>query len=127
MLQSNGSDEVIFGAFEKDVLVGVVGVLRTLRPKTQHRATVWGMYVNAAHQGQGIGGKLLDIAILHAKKEMRAQTVSLTVESSNLSAVRLYESKSFRSWGREPKALFFDGQFFDEINMTLDLTESART
>jgi GNAT superfamily N-acetyltransferase len=122
ILESILDDHVILGAFNDNGLVGTIGVMIPGRSKTRHRATIWGMYISPTKQGQGIGAKLLDLAIDHAKIKMHASTIYLTVESSNVSAIKLYESRSFKTWGKEPKSLFHNGKFFDENHMTLNLT-----
>lgn len=80
------------------------------------------MYVDLDHRKEGIGGKLLDHEIAYAKNQLNAKAVYLAVESSNTVALDLYRSRGFRSWGREPFALFSDGEFFDEDHMLLALT-----
>ena len=43
------------GAFVGGELVGVAGYSRHTNPKQAHKATLFGMYVNAAYQQQGLG------------------------------------------------------------------------
>jgi RimJ/RimL family protein N-acetyltransferase len=47
----------------------------------------------------------------------------LGVTDAAVSARRLYEAAGFRSWGREPRALQWEGRFVDEFHLVLDLGE----
>ena len=120
-LTHEGNDRVIFGAFSGKALMGSIGVVHEDRPKTYHKAAIWGMYVDAEARGKGVGGRLLDMAIEHVRLSGRAAAIYLSVEASNKAALKLYESKGFRSWGTEPLAMRFEGRDFDECHMILKL------
>jgi ribosomal protein S18 acetylase RimI-like enzyme len=119
ILSKENDDNVIFGAVSNNVVAGTIGIYREERPKTFHKSMIWGMYVDTDQRGKGIGGKLLDIAIEHAREKMKVATVSLSVESTNHGARKLYESRGFKVWGTEPKAMRSDGQYYDEDHMVL--------
>jgi ribosomal protein S18 acetylase RimI-like enzyme len=121
ILSAPGDSNVIFGAVVDTEIVAMVGILQTDRSKTNHKASIWGMYVDSNRRNKGIGAGLLDLAIQHAKEKMNATGVYLSVESSNSAAKNLYKSRSFRVWGTEPRALYVDGRYFDEDHMALDL------
>jgi ribosomal protein S18 acetylase RimI-like enzyme len=87
----------------------------------RHKATIWGMYVNATYRGQSIGGKLMDVAIAHARHEMHAKVIGLTVESTNVAGLALYRSRGFYVWGTEKMALVQDGKYTNEDHMDLEL------
>ncbi len=95
-LSLSGDDKVIFGALKGGKVIGTVGISREERPKTMHKAIIWGMYIDTDHRKLGVGGKLLDIAILHAQQKMKVAGIYLSVESKNLNAKRLYELKGFK-------------------------------
>ena len=60
------ADEFVVGAWDDGALVGVAGLVGESRPKTRHKATLFGMYVGAAHAGRGIGRRLVrDEAAAH--------------------------------------------------------------
>ena len=56
-----------WGAYQQAELYGFVGLEREPRPKNRHKATVMGMYVAPEVGGQGVGRKLLDALIGHAR------------------------------------------------------------
>lgn len=56
--------------------------------------------VERAWRGQGLGGKLLDLLISQAEKNVRATHVTLEVRSDNDEALHLYETRGFTSYAR---------------------------
>lgn len=118
----SGDDNAVYGAFG-DVLVGVVGIGRFTRHiKARHRADLWGMYVDPAHRGKGIGRLLVEAAVGHARERMPgALQVHLGVVETQMPAKRLYEACGFQAWGREPNAVQVDGVLYDETHMVLPL------
>ena len=111
----------IFGAFDGDVLVGMVGVRREDRVKVHHRAMVWGMFVTPAARGKGLGAALLAAAVERARSWPGVRQVQLAVTESAVDAQRMYRRAGFREWGREPRALQWEGRYVDEQHMVLDL------
>jgi ribosomal protein S18 acetylase RimI-like enzyme len=115
------SEGVVVGAFEKNQLVGIGGLLRHDGIKERHKAFVWGMYVQPEFRKRGIGRAILNRLVATAVSIKGLIIVKLAVESSNIPAKKLYESFGFRIIGREPKALCVDGVFFDEDFMILEM------
>ena len=72
-----------------------------LREKTRHRAE-FGISVDKAYWGLGIGRALTEACIECAKKAGYAQ-LELEVVAENRSAIGLYESVGFVEYGRNPK------------------------
>lgn len=119
VLRRSGDDNVIFGAFVDSKLVAIMGIFRGERPKISHKATIWGVYVAPAYRGQKLSSQLLDLALLHARKKMNVQVVTLSADSQNHHAIKLYESRGFVKWGTEPCAMTYQDKSFDEVNMSL--------
>ena len=110
---------VIMGAFDPD-LVGAVALYRDPQPKSAHKAHLWGMYVAPSHRGRGIGSRLLQTALEHARG-LAVDWVHLSVTSASPEARRLYERAGFRVWGTEKDALRHDGGVVDEFYMGMRL------
>jgi RimJ/RimL family protein N-acetyltransferase len=51
------------------------------------------------------------------------ELVHLAVSEVAGDARKLYESLGFQEWGREPRALYWDGRYADESHMVLDLRD----
>lgn len=116
------NDAAIFGAVAADRLVGAVGIYRDPNPKAAHRMEVWGMYVDGGYRRRGLGRRLLDAAIAHARAASGIIQIQLGVTDAAPEALSLYESLGFRVWGIEPRALRHDGILIDERHMVLLFT-----
>lgn len=112
----------IVGAFTGDgALVGVCGIVRHDRPKTRHRMDIWGMYVAPPARGSGVGRRLAEAAIEHARQSDDVLQIHLTVASHNESARALYSQLGFMPYGREPRSMRLPDRFVDEELMVLML------
>jgi GNAT superfamily N-acetyltransferase len=111
----------VFGALAGDELCGMVGIIREAGAKERHRARIWGMYVAPPQRRRGLARALLQAAIDHARAWPDVDQLILSVTEAADPARRLYESAGFRVWGREPRALCWQGRFFDEDHLALDL------
>lgn len=112
------------GAFDgTGKLLGMAGFRRDSGPKIDHKAMVWGVFLSPAARGIGIGKKLMLALIDEASSRVDIELLYLAVAEPQVSAKALYESVGFKTYGREPKAVRVDGQFFDEDWMALDLSE----
>ena len=109
----------VFGAFLPE-LVGMAGVFRGRHLKYSHKAFLWGMFVDPTHRGQGIGGRLIDAVIAHAKTMPGVDQLHLSVTDAADGARRLYERRGFSRWGTEPGSICHDGRRADEHHMILE-------
>lgn len=115
-------DKFVLGAFnEFDVLEGIVALVRETSMKTTHKANVYGMYVSKENRGSGIGKTLMCELINIAKQLGGLEQLNLSVISNNEPAKNLYKSVGFKTYGVERKALKFNGQYYDEDLMVLEL------
>lgn len=124
MFNTRGQSAV-FGAVVDERLVGIVGLRRHGARKSEHRAFIWGMYVEPEARRQGVGRQLLAAAIQESRKWRGVLQVQLTVTEAAAGARRLYETSGFRAWGREPRVLCWNGAYADEYHLVLNLDESA--
>lgn len=124
ILKHKDIDNIIFGAFIMDRLVGVIGLYQEKQSKAKHKCNIWGMYVQPHCRQKGIGKALLQETIDHAKDLLKCLIANITVESNNNSAIRLYESIGFKLWGNEPKAMCWNGKYFDEYHLSLILRDT---
>ncbi len=101
-------------------IIGMTGIRRRVNPKTEHSATIWGVFVHPAWQRQGIASALLKASFDWA--QTRAITiVKLAVVTSNQPAIKAYERLGFKVYGTEPKAILYNGEFYDEYLMYCEL------
>ena len=110
----------VFGAFRGAEIVGMAGFLGRAGAKDAHKGYLWGMYVRADSRNAGVGRKLAEVVIDHARQHV--EVLQLDVVSENEAARRLYASLGFVEYGIERKALKQHGRYYDEVLMAKDLT-----
>lgn len=118
-------EQAVFGGFDGADLVGMAGVVRDSKVKRRHKASIWGMYVAPEGRRKGIARALLSSVIEHARG-WKIEQLYLSVSAAAPEARRLYESVGFRPWGREPRALAWNGHHVDEDHLALDLRAQVR-
>ncbi len=109
----------VFGAFKHDGLVGCAAFAYLHTIKTKHRGIVWGMYIKPKYRGEGVADSLLKTVILFAKNKV--MQLHLACVANNIHAVKFYQKNGFEIYGKEPRALKIDTQYYDELLMVLML------
>jgi ribosomal protein S18 acetylase RimI-like enzyme len=117
-----GPNNVIFGAFAGEI-VGAIGIVRHDAAKAAHRAFLWGMYVSPRLRRQGLGRRLVERALAHARTLEGVVQVHLSVTDPMGAARALYESCGFTLWGTEPRALGHEGEYVAEHHLVLALDD----
>jgi RimJ/RimL family protein N-acetyltransferase len=69
--------------------------------------------------GRGYGTEATELMLAHAFTTLALHRVALTVFEFNPRAVRSYEKCGFKVEGRARQAIFRDGRFWDEIQMSI--------
>ncbi|WP_396435700.1 GNAT family N-acetyltransferase [Limnohabitans sp.] len=94
-----------FGAFQGQDLLGTVALEVSKKPKTKHKALVVGMYVTPSARGKGAGRALIEAIVEYAQSNEQLFMLTLTVTEGNESAIDLYRSCGFSTFGVEPMAI----------------------
>ncbi|WP_343343530.1 GNAT family N-acetyltransferase [Sphingomicrobium sp. XHP0239] len=115
------SEGMLFGAWTEGALVGCVGLALRAKVKLRHKVILWGMFVDPDRRALGIGKRLLDASLSHARGQF--EEVILTVVAENDVAIRLYVGAGFREYGRESRDIKIDDRYYDEILMRLPLPQ----
>ncbi|GGD98061.1 GNAT family N-acetyltransferase [Paenibacillus nasutitermitis] len=108
------NDHFIMGAFNNEIVIGMIGFVREPDKKLSHKGNIWGTYVLPEFRGQGIGHKLLDKVLLRAKKIEGISQINLGVITFNEAAKKMYESHGFISYGLEKNSMIHNEKYFDE-------------
>ena len=118
MVMKNAWDNrgVICVASTEDRLVGMTGLGRGHWPKTRHSGTIWGVYVSPDWRGLQIVDGLMNECIAWARAQ-GITIVKLGVVTTNTSAIRFYARYGFTVYGIEPRAISYNGVFYDELMM----------
>lgn len=115
----------IFFAEHANKLIGMTGIRIGESPKTKHGAYVWGVYMRPEWRGLHVAEALIRTCVGWALQR-DVVIVKLGVMADNESAVRCYKRCGFTVYGTEPRALLFEGKFYDEFLMSLALDQVSR-
>lgn len=113
----SGANRITFGVFDTNRLLAIVSVTRDKRKKVNHKGSISSMYVSASHRGIGLGKQLLTYALEFADSQAKLVQLTLVVNTTNTSAISLYESFGFRRFGIEPFAAVINGVPQEQMHM----------
>jgi ribosomal protein S18 acetylase RimI-like enzyme len=102
-------------------LIGMTGIGRGQSAKTKHSAFIWGVYIRPEWRGLHIAERLIETCIEWAQARA-VNILKLGVMTSNTSALRCYERCGFKTYGTEPRAIYYEGKYYDEYLMYRDLS-----
>ena len=127
------SSSVVFGAIRDAKLLnakildakilGVAGFAVRDGEKEAHKGLLWGMYVRPDARGAGVARRLVEAVIAYARPHV--ELIQLSVVVGNEQARRLYARLGFVEYGIEKNSLKYDGRYYDEILMAMDLVSAA--
>ena len=120
MIENN----TMFGVFCDKSLAGIACFANSTGAQDSHVGHIYQIYVQAKHQGKGLGTQLFNAIFAHAKTLVKQ--IHLGVGTKNHAAMALYKKFGFEIYGTEPRALMVNGQYIDEHLMVkfLDQKES---
>lgn len=111
------NDSFTLGAFEKNVLVGIVSLERDRGQKLRHKALLFRMFVAPEAAGRGVGRSLLQGVLSRAQEVDNLRYIHLTVLERNHRARALYRSLGFADFALEPDAVRMDTNYVGEVQM----------
>jgi len=114
---SPSAEQVVFGAFDGDVLAGAAGLQFQAREKARHKADLFGMYVAPSARGTGFGRQLVVAILEEAAAREGVRIVQLTVTEGNAAAQTLYERCGFQPFGVEPYAVALGTGYLSKVHM----------
>lgn len=116
----NGSpDHVMFGAFDKEQLIGITGFNRMARQRAMHRGELVQVYVDSNYRGQNLGENLIRRVLEYAFSLEGIEQVQLSVIANNQSAIKLYEKIGFKTFGVQPEYFKVGESYMDQQFMQL--------
>jgi len=126
MLRMEEDESTIFLAEHENQLIGMSGIARGRSPKTRHGAEIWGVYVKPEWRGLHIAEGLITSCFTWAKARS-IDHVKLGVAATNTPAIRCYERCGFSTYGTEPRAMLYEGRYYDYLLMSRSLDNSWRS
>jgi len=112
-------EEMAFGAFEAEQLVGTVSLLLSQQARLKHRARIIGLYVDHAYRNSGVSRMLIKKTIEEAKNNKAVEQLYFNVVASDFIAKRLFKSLGFHTYAVDRNAIKIDGKYYDEELMVL--------
>lgn len=122
LIEQEESDNAIeICAFLEGKLVGTAGIEPIgSKEKLKHRAD-FGIALEKAYWGQGVG-RALTRACIECAKQAGYLQLELSVVSTNVSAIVLYKSEGFVEYGRNPRGFRTrSGEWQELVLMRLEL------
>jgi ribosomal protein S18 acetylase RimI-like enzyme len=119
------ANDFILGAFMDGELVGTAGFYREPGLKIRHKGHVRRVYVTERARGAGSGRALMNALLERAAVIEGIEQVVLSVTTTKVAAVKLYQSLGFQSFGIERRALKIGEQYFDTEHMMLDFKSTG--
>lgn len=107
-------DHITVGAFSEDQLIASCSFSRMLGPYVRHKGKLMGLYCQPAYQGKSISYQLLKILLNEIQQLDHLFICQLSVVSTNIAAIHLYEKLGFKRYGYETNSLYDGKQFRDE-------------
>ena len=109
----------VYYAMDGETAVGWIDISVSENPRMAHRGFL-GMGIRKAYRGKKIGSKLVEAAILHARR-IGLEKIELSVYTSNPAGIALYEKFGFTRVGGTYHYRKVDGVYFDTVEMELRL------
>ena len=120
---SVANDAIQFFALDGERVVGWADIFPSWAYATSHCGSL-GMGVHPCYRGRGLGQKLLLSCI--EKAWLKGLTrIELEARADNHPAISLYEKLGFEHEAIKPRAMRFDGVYFDAVQMRLLRNEVA--
>jgi len=114
--QKRLADWVIYGAFNADILIGLLSVVPDTSLKFAHTASVVGVHVLPAYEKKGIC-KILFAQMFQGLLERKILKISLMVTVVQIRAISTYLALGFQIVGMAKSQLFYNGIYYDMYYM----------
>lgn len=109
----------VFGAFVDGELAGTARFTLESGIRRRHVGWMTGVTVLAEHRRKGLATALVHHVVAHARGACAVLRAAVAV--SNPGAHAIYVLAGFVPYGKEPRALFGEGEYHDEILLSLDV------
>lgn len=110
------SQKMLIAEIESEA-VGMIGVIFDSKKRKEHIASIVWLYVLPKFRGLGVGKALMQSLLEQIQTDSKILKLSLLVNESQTSAIKLYEDFGFTESGRMKKELKIDDQFYNVLIM----------
>lgn len=105
-------ESVVFGCFSDDELIAKFCATRDRPKKLNHKAYLWGLYVDPSCRREGIAQDLF-LKVMEQCKIQGIIHFRAIVTAGNVRANTFFIRNGFDQIGTEHLSLYFDSQFYD--------------
>ncbi|MEI6765116.1 MAG: GNAT family N-acetyltransferase [Bacteroidota bacterium] len=118
-LKESNSENFMFGAFNNNELIGIVGFERLPRIRARHKGELVQMYIRREYTGQGTGTALVNRLIDACFSDPSIEEIKLSVIADNITAVKFYEKMGFSVFAVEKNYFKRGITYSDQLFMKL--------
>ena len=122
-LEKSSNDDFVLGAFENNILIGVIGLKREKKYSVGHKATIWGLVILPEYRNQGIGNELVKSLLNKVSANHEIEFVRAIVTVTQKNAIPIFESHGFRKYGLESRGIKDGEIFYDQAFLMKDIRD----
>lgn len=100
-------------AIYQNNIIGSCGIAKSGR--RQGHIGIFGISLLKPYRSESIGSQLAKTAINLAKKQLNVTQISLECFANNIIGLNLYKKLGFKTFGRHPQAVKYQGKLIDKI------------
>ncbi|MFZ4500264.1 MAG: GNAT family N-acetyltransferase [Minisyncoccia bacterium] len=115
-LKSDASVQMIFVESE-GTLVGMIGLFKETLEKIRHLSKILSFFVDPQYRGNDIGKLLLEEVITCLKADKEVKKITLSVTTTQKSAIGLYKKYGFKITGVLHEELCWKKDYYDQYLM----------
>ncbi|WP_288393753.1 GNAT family N-acetyltransferase [uncultured Vagococcus sp.] len=117
IIKDTSREDYAIGLNETKEMIGELSILDIDSP---NHAAVFRIAMNHTnHTGKGFGTEAMELIIDHVFNDLKLNRLQLEVFSHNVRGIRAYEKVGFVKEGILREALFYEGNYSDEIIMSI--------
>jgi len=119
-IKERSENNIMFGAFAGEDLIGICGFAREERGSRRHWGSLVQVYVKSEYRGKNISYELSKFAIENIFRNKDIEYITLGVVMGNDTAQKLYEKLGFVQYGLQKNYIKYDEKYFDQLFMRLE-------
>jgi RimJ/RimL family protein N-acetyltransferase len=104
-------------AIDNNKPIGLAGIFRNNRLKTNHVCEMFGVYVRKEYRGKGVGKKLIETVLTEIQNLKGIKVINVGINPTQKAARHLYRKYGFKTVAHFKKAMFINDKFYDALIM----------
>jgi RimJ/RimL family protein N-acetyltransferase len=116
-----------YGIFLDQTLVGYIQVDGVNLPKQRHIAFLYNLYISHDHRRKGLAATLCKHVLRELENQTNVELVFGACAAKNKSALAFYHQFGFRRCGIKPRAIKWQDEYDDEVDLVLELAAQKQS